>query len=263
MRRALLAALGAVLRLAACAQPTPAAESIPVVQARQLATVYISPTPDAAAQAATRAAARPTDPAPVATVAPSPTVYVGVFLAPVDDESGPFISLEPETIAAGGPTPIPANCGIPIGEAFVAPWTETPEIRRALACPIEGVITFEGAVQVFERGVMYFEPNGFIWAIAPSFTQGIAGRHWVLDAIPDTVAGEPIEAPEGLRVPQFGFGAVWRSVDGVRAALGFARTEEQPIRASYQRFTGGILLADLSVGQIYALTADNQVYGPF
>jgi hypothetical protein len=253
----------ALVLLTACAPATPVADTTPVVQAKLLATVYLSPTPDAAARQATRLALSPTPRGPTATPPPSPTVYIGVFLEPAPDDEGPLISLNPGDPAEAPPSPIPANCPITIGEMFIQTWSDDATIRRELGCPIENLISFTGAVQIFERGAMYFEPNGFIWAIAPNFAGTEPGRYWVLDTIPEVTDAEPIEAPPGFQVPQFGFGAVWRSVDGVREALGFARTEEQSITANYQRFTGGTMLADMSAGQIYALTADNAVYGPF
>jgi len=78
-----------------------------------------------------------------------------------------------------------------------------------------------------------------------------------------------VDAPPGLRMPISGFGAVWKAVDGVRQALGFAITEELSVSLRLQRFEGGALLLDGSAGQTFALVGlpslngEGTVYGPF
>jgi hypothetical protein len=106
---------------------------------------------------------------------------------------------------------------------------------------------------------MYWRGDtGEIWAIAP----GTSGRFWFVANAPPAEE-TPITAPEGLRVPTLGFGNVWRGVNGVREALGFARTDEQPASFTLQRFQGGTLLKDGSSGQVFALAGDGVAYGPY
>ncbi len=109
---------------------------------------------------------------------------------------------------------------------------------------------------------MLFIPGGEIWAIAPALP---AGRYWYVPLAPPPQA-ESISAPEGLRVPVLGFGAVWSSIPGVRDALGFARTDESAASVLVQRFLGGALIQDVSVGQTFALLgsgASGAAYGPY
>jgi uncharacterized protein with LGFP repeats len=60
-----------------------------------------------------------------------------------------------------------------------------------------------------------------------------------------------------------GFGAVWRGIDGVQIALGFATTDEQESQISLQRFQGGALLSDRSSGQVFVLYSDSTLAGPY
>jgi hypothetical protein len=254
--------------LAACASapsdtqpPTPDAAALP----KQLATVELSPTPNESERAATQAVRRLTEPPPpTAAVSPTPTVYIGVFIggelgdAPVIDLSRYATTLT----AAGGfvPAPTPA-CLIPIDPNFGDRWRADPSLETALGCPTEPPAAYIGTTQLFERGVMYSVPTGEIYTIAFAPT---GGRFWyVPQAPPDQ--GWIVPAPDGLRVPLFGFGAVWKAVDGVRAAVGFARLEEAAASLTVQRFDRGALLRDVSSGQVFVLigSGSGEAYGPF
>lgn len=249
------------LMLAACTPgtPTPAAGPTPAI-VRLLATVFISPTPDEAQIAATRAAIPPSaTPAPAA-ASPSPTVYVGVFLGAAEsDEEGPVINpallqaptaLIPVTVASG--------CPAQADPLFGTTWQADNLLVAALGCPVELVGSFTGPVQVFERGVMYGRPNGGEqWAVAPRSEQ-----FWYL---PLALAPSPnaITPPQGLLPPSPGFSGMWQAAQGLSDALGFARLEEQQAALSTQRFQGGILLADGSSGQVFMLLADGSAHGPY
>lgn len=260
---------GALLMLAACqtaATPASPAVDVSLAQPKLLATVFMSPTPNQSEQQATRFANRPTATL-TPTDAPTPTVYVGVFLGEaVEVDGGPVI--DPERFVIEGsslnvPTPVRAVCNIPPDTRFGVGWSGNVTASAALGCPTETTQEFEGTVQIFERGTMYFRPTGDIWAIVPGGSLG--GRYWYEVNAPQ-VADEEVIAPEGLRVPSFGFGAFWRGVEGVRDALGFARTEEQPVTVYWQRFEGGSLFFDRSLGQTFILLGigrGGEAFGPY
>lgn len=251
--------------LSACQSAGPDTnQDIPVVQAKLLATVYMSPTPNEAEQQATRTANRPTPEADASPLTPTPTVYVGVFLEGEQDLDeipyiDPLLINPPGAAISENATP---TCGLAIDATFGVNWQQNLEAARTLGCPIEVVIPFQGSLQVFERGVMYYQPNGAIWAIAPGGALG--GRYWaVTEQLPPVSEIDQVQPPEGLLVPSFGFGSVWYGVTGVRDALGFAQIAEQPANIAYQRFDGGTLLVDKSSGQVFILLGANTVYGPY
>jgi hypothetical protein len=65
------------------------------------------------------------------------------------------------------PTERPSRCQIPVDERFGEGWRNDPLASAPLGCPIESVTQFSGIVQVFERGVMYFQSAGPIWRLSP------------------------------------------------------------------------------------------------
>jgi hypothetical protein len=242
------------LFLVGCSGEAPAIPTLtpPLVMPKLIATVYISPTPNAEQAAATRAASTATaTPVPVLPTA-SPTAYVGVFLGEVEvDNSAP--ALNP---AFGVPT-VAASCPNPPDPLFGTRWSADPAVSAALGCPVELVSSITGRLQIFERGVMYWRPNGEIWAIATA-----QERYWYVPGAPPVQPGD-ILVPEGLLAPSQGFGAVWRGIPGVQDALGFARVAEQDGTVSTQKFQNGTLLADGSSGQVFVLLADGRAFGPY
>jgi hypothetical protein len=255
------------LLLAAC-QPdaAPQNSAITPVQAKLLATVFISPTPDAAQQQATRLAFQPTMPAPAPTALPSATVYVGVFLEPAADPDEDVPLLDPTQIFAlipNLPTERPSRCQIPVDPRFGEAWRSAGQAAQAMACPVETPVEFTGVVQVFERGVMYFQGGGPIWAVEAT-NDGFPDRHWTItQALPPVEGDGGVTAPDGLKVPAFGFGAVWFGVAGVRDRLGFARTDEQQAQLMYQRFEGGTLFLDVTSDLVFILLSNGAAFGPF
>jgi len=264
--RSLLCLIAGVVMAACQPQTATPTSSEPVVEARLLATVYISPTPDAAQVQATQLASRPTSTAPLPTMTPSATPYIGVFLGEAESAGEGDIPIVNPTLFAGElgldiPTEGALACPVQSDPVFGVNWSADPTVAQALGCPAAPSIQFNGTVQVFERGVMYWRGDtGEIWAIAPGVSG--AGRFWfVAQALP--AEETPISAPEGLRVPTMGFGNVWRGTAGVRDALGFARTDEQPASFLLQRYEGGTLLIDGSSGQVFALVGRETAYGPY
>ncbi|MCA9909574.1 MAG: hypothetical protein KC519_13045 [Anaerolineae bacterium] len=266
-----LAALGVlVMMIFAACQTAPIATPDPfagVVEAKLLATVAISPTPDESERQATAAAIALLPTQVRATLIPSQTPYIGVFLGELDDSAAPQPA--PDSVILVTPVPLTAatvtaqSCAIPPDDRFGTNWRAETAVTAALGCAGEPAATFQGTIQLFENGFMVFIPGGEIWA----FAQGVpSGRYWYSAQTPPP-APEDIVAPEGLRVPTLGFGAVWASLPGLRQALGFARTEESSANIIIQRFIGGLLIFDESAGQTFALLGNNQpqgsVYGPY
>lgn len=226
-----------------------------VVQAKQLATVYISPTPNEAEQQATRLASTPT-PNPLSTPTPAPTatVYIGVFLGEAGEGA--------VSIRGGGiPTPTAAQVVCSLNAAtdvLGVNWQVDDALTRSLGCPIEGVVPFEGVAQTFENGVMLLQPGEQTWAISVT----APGAYWSLAQLPEFRA-EDINVPPGLLPPSATFAAMWQGVDGVQEALGFAQFPEAVVDLAYQRFEGGTLIYDGETGQVYALMLDGTVRGPY
>jgi hypothetical protein len=269
MNKALIL-IPACLWVAACqptGTPTVSVTLETPVEPKQLATVYMSPTPNAAEMEATRLASRPTPTEPLPTALPSATPYIGVFLGEADtgsEEEGlpivnPALFGSAEESGFVLPTEVAVGCPVQSDAQFGESWKADPAVVQAMGCPADTAIQFNGTFQLFERGVMYWRgDNGAIWAVAP----GTTGRFWfVANARP--AEETPITAPEGLRVPTLGFGNVWRGVQGVQEALGFARTDEQPASFTMQAFQGGTLLLDGSSGQVFALVGNGTAYGPY
>ena len=270
MRRRSILFLLALLTaaLVSCQQAEVSSTPAPQVQAKLLATVYMSPTPDAAEAQATRIALQPTLTAPAATGLPTATVDVGVFLQGADDTGEEDVPILDATqvfaLVPGLATARPSRCQIPTDEAFGENWQNDPLAGESLGCAIESPTPFTGVVQVFERGVMYFQAGGPIWAIETT-DDGFPNRQWTItQTLPMVENPESIVTPpEGLRLPLLGFGAVWFGVEGVRDTLGFARTEEQQVQLLYQRFEGGTLFKDVSSGYVFVLLPDGRAFGPY
>jgi hypothetical protein len=257
----------ATVLLAACnggggttAQPT----AVAIV--RPLATIGPTVTLSEGDFLATQAALPPTRTPPSLVSTSTPTPYIGVFqgeaafnpLAAAGDISPQeFLALPTEA----QPQSIPLLCGYQQDPQFGTEWEDNFNLREEMACPIQEVSSFEGRVQFFENGVMYFNPfTNDIWAIAPGEPGG-TGEFWSTGMVQEV--SPAVVAPEGLRVPQGPFGAIWATIPQVREALGFATTQEQANDLMTQRFFGGTLLLDVVAGQVFVLTVDGDAFGPF
>lgn len=267
VRRLALALTLAALLAAACAPvpPDTAPPLPPAVEAKLLATVYLSPTPDAAQAQATLLAQRAAQATPAPTVTATPTVYVGVFLQGGAEQDGvPLIDPTLIGLPAQPPTPQPPSCPeLPVDARLGTAWLSDPVASSALGCPIEVAIPFAGVVQVFERGVMYYQPGGAVWAVAPGYLA--PGRYWTFprELPPVDPAGVGIVPPAGLRLPEGALASVYFGVEGVREALGFAQLEEQRGDLIYQRFANGTVFVDFVSGQAFILAGGDTAYGPF
>lgn len=242
-----------------------AALSTPVVQPKILATVFISPTPNEQERAATRAAVDSQPPTPLPSRTAPPTAYIGVFVgdaAGADGEGVVNASLFEGTLAVNLPTLGAPGCAYPVDPVYGINWTTNTSAVSDLGCAGEPSSHYIGTQQIFEHGVMYWIPSGEIWSLAPS--GGIDGRFWYVEQAPP-LQEWTVPVPEGLRMPQQGFGAVWKAVDGVRQTLGFARVDEQSASLDVQRFDGGALIRDETAAQTFVLVGRDTgiAYGPY
>ncbi len=256
----------AALTLSACAPGADAATPTPpIVAVKQLVTVESPPTLSQEQRAATQQAL-PRSPTPLPpTPTPTATPYIGVFIErgaqqPLDlpQINDPFSD---ELRAADDPDVDESDCEIAIDAAFGTAWRADPSVARQMACPIQARFGFSGAVQVFERGVMYRrDATNEVWAVSPGRID--PGSYWYADSFQNlTTEGLPV--PEGLRAPEGVFGAVWLENNALNVALGFATTPEQLADLNVQRFDGGTLLLDVTVGQVFVLLVDGTAYGPY
>ncbi|QPC82373.1 hypothetical protein G4Y79_22250 [Phototrophicus methaneseepsis] len=240
--------------------PTPTLE-----HERILATAYISPTPNVEQVRATQLAITPTVAVPTATIQPTQTPFVGVFIgeAERDDSSvnvaEPFFA--PDINVFIEPTANANRCGVPVDNAYLDAWRTSSDVNTELGCPIQAALGFFGTVQVFENGIMYRrDETREIWAIT---IDGDRGLYSYVEAPPQVVI-QGQTAPPGLLPPEGDFAVVWLNVPGLRERMGYARTEAlSDVALGTQRFTTGTFFLDGNAGQSYALTNDGRVFGPF
>lgn len=251
------------LVLAACeatVETTPTA--LPIAQVRPLATVFISPTPDAEQAEATRQASSPTPLPPTPSVVPTETPYIGIFVGEAPGDSGMQSFTEPifgDDVVAE-PTANLTVCAIPIDGAYITAWRTDSVVRRRMGCPIQAGFGFFGDAQLFENGIMYRRPeNNTVWAILSGSGQG---EYFVLENLPQ-IATIDIRPPDGLLLPTDEFADMWLTVEGLRNQIGFAQTESNEIPLGAQRFENGTFLFDADAGQVYALIVDGTSFGPF
>ncbi len=265
----LLAVLLLLMLVSGCSSLNPATETVlgtAVVQPKILATLYVSPTPNDQQRDATRLAADVVTPTLAPSRTPAPTAYVGVFLGESGAADGDILNADPArfagTLAATFPTLGAPGCAYPVDAVFGTSWTTNSAAVSDLGCAGEPVHSYVGTEQIFEHGVMMWIPTNEIWALVPS--GGIDGRYWYVEQAPPD-QGWTVPPPSGLRMPEQGFGAVWKAVDGVRQALGFARTEEQSASLALQRFEKGALLRDATAGQTFILIGGDtgSTYGSY
>ncbi len=252
--------IGLMLWLTGCGAVAPITPTVnaPVDGPRRLATVYMSPTPDDAAQQATRLAYTAT-PAPAeAPPSPTPTVYIGVFLG---DSAASVPMINPQQAgAAPTRTPLPSRCPLLPETAILGTRWQTSLIVGELGCAIEGFLPFSGQTQLFENGVMYVRGDG--GGQAGAVPPGAPGVYWFVED-PPTNAPPAVDAPPGLQVPTSDFGQLWGSLPDIQQQLGFAVLPPDQADMGVQRFEGGTLFYDGVTGGVFALMPDGRAYGPY
>lgn len=250
--------------LTACTSFADAPTVTPPNIVRPLATVYISPTPNALQLEATARASSPTPVTPTVTPIPSATPYVGIFIGQAEREAG-FVNVDAPFFADGSvalvPTANPDRCALPIESAYQRAWRLNPAVSDSMGCPIQAGFGFFGQVQVFEGGVMYLNPEtSEVWAILDG--DGRTGRYFVVEN-PRSVSTVGITAPPGFSLPEGRFANMWLSVEQLRLLIGFALTPPQQVGINLQRFDGGTFFLDVSSGQVFALLVDGTYFGAF
>ncbi len=144
-------------------------------------------------------------------------------------EANPTIETSPTSI------PAPTETATPVPTATVEPtpvpspeptrcandWTLDAALPDGVGCPSQ--VTFsQASQQEFEHGFMIWIASQDRMIVATwdnSFFYDEANEY---DDAVDVEATPSVSAPEGFEVPLYGFGKLWREVDGVRDALGWA-----------------------------------------
>jgi len=250
----------------AATEPTSAALA-PSSQAKLLATVYISPTPDEAQQQATERAQPPTPTPEPATIVPTATIYVGVFIGESGSLDDPSALAAIDQIQAQPHVPTAAAdrlaaCPMQPDEAFGTFWRSQTLVQQ-LGCPAEAPTPYSGISQLFERGAMYRTPDGELWAVT---TRGDpTGQFWYA-AQPPEVSVEGLTAPANLRPPGQRFAAFWQSRQDLRDRLGYAQTDQIATTFTVQYFQNGALLLDNSAAQVFVFMGVGETgpaFGPY
>ena len=232
------------------------------IASRPLATVYISPTPNAEQVRATSLASSPTPTPVLPSQTPRPTEYVGIFIGEAEPLQGALI--DPDAFASIStpipPTIAPADCTTTVDGAYATIWSTDALISQRLGCPIQLAIGFEGQVQVFTNGIMYRRNDTEeIWAMVPD---NPSGEYIYYETAPD-ISTAGVTPPDGFIVPSGDFGGVWFSQPDLQESMGFAQTPPLNVNLGWQRFSGGTFFLDSTSGQIFALMPDGTLYGPF
>lgn len=239
---------------------------------KQLATIEMTatpspvlvgmPQPGAALSSATPAPPRPT---------PTLTPYVGIFLGRPTSESGEALADDIPTLAPfvvgpmGGPGVVgglageAVDCPVAPAGVFVAIYAANAALQERLGCPVGIGGVEQMAAQPFERGTLYWRPNGQIYALANSGQLWQVTDTWHEGLPPDDPA---FSAPAGLVQPIRGFGLVWRTNTAIRDALGWGTQSEALISGFWQDFERGAVLQGLH-GQVVAIfPGEGQHSGP-
>ncbi len=266
------------MMLAGCAgaPPTPNPDG-PVLTGfdslpKSLATVFLSPTPDAPQAKATVDSRRPTDTPAPPTYTPSPIPYVGIFMGAPTYSAGGIIPTgtrgvivmtlppQPGTKVAGntgGSNPPSArNCSVPPAPQF-ANAARNSAVQQKVGCPTAASYTVKLVAQPFETGFMFWRETREIYILSTAAIQKGAATDtfWRLpdnwnESMP---ASDPAQVPPAGRLqPVRGFGYVWRSNATVRNSLGWALSGEQPYDSTWQDFEHGWMMTG-NTGTVFAL----------
>jgi hypothetical protein len=140
----------------------------------------------------------------------------------------------------------PSTCSITPVLGMGRIWNSYARVRNGLGCPTEAEKTVWMANQLFVGGRMLWrQDNLAIYVLYNNGTWQQATDTWT-SAEPEWDVS--IVAPSGYHQPKRGFGKVWRTVAGVRNALGWATSEEAGFFGAVQQFTGGVMIFSPSNG---------------
>jgi hypothetical protein len=168
----------------------------------------------------------------------------------------------PTTTPIPSPTATLPACPITPLLGFGGVWSNHPEVRNRLGCPVETEKSTWSAEELFVNGYLFW--RGDLTTIYTLFNDK------TFQSFLDTwTSAEPewdvtIVPPAGLYQPKRGFGKVWREgvvplAGTVRDKIGWATTEEQGFTGSWQAYAGGLMLWSPSQG-IFVLYYDNYTW---
>jgi serine/threonine-protein kinase len=189
----------------------------------------------------------------LAELARNGTVFPVTFVLPTPFAPTPV--LQATSPFAATPPPSSRCQYLPPG-GFGQIFLNEPSIVDQLGCPVGAppvTASISSASQPFERGSMLWlnESGGVIYALKSDGTFLRVNDTYNSTIDPESGGETP---PAGLLEPIRGFGKVWRTVAGVRDALGWARTGETGGTAVMQDFVTGRMLYLPSRGDIIILT---------
>jgi hypothetical protein len=236
---------------------------------KALATIALSPTPDAPQVRATIDSRRPTETLPPPTFTATPTPYVGIFMGdstfsagsilPTGTRGPRVVTVAPQTptrgapAQGGNPTAVAVagggtarNCPVQAAQQFVKA-SGNAAVAQRLGCPRAAPYTVNLVAQPFQTGYMFWRDTKEIYVLSTGGIQKGASTDtfW---RFPDNwdeslPASDPSQvAPAGLIQPIRGFGYVWRSNATVKNSVGWALAPEQPFTSMWQDFERGWLM---------------------
>ncbi len=271
------------MTLTACATPTPTPDPDgPILSGAQalpkaLATIASSETP--VIQSTPTLSNPPTATAATATLTPTTTPMVGIFMggliqsAPegtftwvptrvakviiLTAKPGAKVTAPPGAPIQPGGAPIPViasggtarACAIPVAPQFAGAFAKSGAVGDRIGCPRAAGFGLRLVIEPFQNGAMVWRETREMFALLNTNTYIRLQDTWT-EAQP---ADDPsIQPPAGLQKPVRGFGFAWRSNTAVRNGLGWALSGEQPIDGVWQDFERGFMITGLN-GAVYAL----------
>ena len=261
---------------------------------KQLATVFLSPTPELPDIQATQFRATMESVLPTATFAPATrtpttTPYVGVFLGAATFEPGDVVNQKPlgtrsprlagtaqgsvpiivPTLAVSAPLATPVGGGqvVSTGSCATQPAAQfvnaaqNAAVQQQVGCPTGNAFTVTLVQQSFQKGVMIWRDTRQIYVLSSAAMQQGATTDtlWIVpdqwaDGMPESDAS--FSPPGGLLQPVRGFGYVWRNNQQIRDTLGWALAGETPYQGTWQDFERGWLMTG-GDNRVYVLVPGN------
>ncbi len=164
--------------------------------------------------------------------------YAGQTLVAAGFASSPTPVLGTPAVGApilgtiGAPTASAACVSPPPGSLATA----DPNLAQSVGCPQGLFFSTLTAIQTYERGSMIYVQGIGIYVVTLDGRFRRFDDTWISGVDPETGGETP---PLGLIEPKRGFGKVWRNNPDVRAALGWAVTDEQGSTSDVQLFERG------------------------
>jgi hypothetical protein len=171
----------------------------------------------------------------------------------------------PTPTATTPPTPTLPTCAISPILGFGRIWSTYPEVRSRLGCPVEVEQSSWSAEQTFVNGFMFWRGDrSLVYALYSDGKWQSFVDTW---AAPQDEWDVSIVPPAGFFQPKRGFGQVWREQFvqpgvTVRDKLSWASTEERGLNASWQGYTGGLMLWS-DVHGFFVLYYDNNTWSQY